>query len=368
MTQIPPLITQAASIARWAPSSHNCQPWQVSLQALPQERSYQALLTLDETARLAALDTLAAEMALSLGLFAGIFCHVLDLGGAQWRCHVEGDRALRITITLPAVETRTGLDAFAEQVRNRRTTRGPFAATPISRADCARLAARHWPLLGTGQPADLRIIQDPQTRQKVAALVAHYGALDFSNFAAWSETYRHIHFQPAPQVAKTRGFPIEALLGPLPTFRRKLLQLLLHPVTMQCLRPFGLARTLARELADLVRTTPAILILQARTPNLSFGDLLETGNRLAELWLAAAQLGLQIHPLSVLLQHARPRDALRLSLRLTEWPCFIARLGAQKPAEIVTPRVETSVILHATSAQRDPCAAPYADHSPLLSD
>lgn len=342
------LIRQAIALARWAPSSHNSQPWQVRiLSATPGSDEQIVHITIDDTARLRALESLDAEMALSLGLFAGLFCRALSLANVPWRCCLDDQTGLHVILGPQRGDTTPGaLAAFETQVLARRTSRIPFRCSRLNDIQLAALTKTGWDQLGLGVPGRIMLYEDEATRRRVARLAEHFGALDFSNFASWSETYAHIRFQPAEKLHEGRGFSIDSLLGPLPAARRFLMRWALHPLTMQILRPFGLPRQMARALAQLVTSAPAVLVLTAPGPSVPFGDLIETGNRLAEIWISASACGVQIHPLSVLLQHKAPKAALCVELGLSGTPIFIARAGAQTPPDIAPPRIPTQAILH----------------------
>jgi 4-hydroxy-2,2'-bipyrrole-5-methanol dehydrogenase len=367
---IDPLTTieTAAKLARWAPSSHNSQPWTVTIGPLSADGSRTVDIKLSAQHRLRALETLQAEMAISLGLFAGLFCEVLDQTGLTWgkptilssglssdqpSGHPEG---MTLTVGPVSCLPKPCPPEFEALVRQRRTSRAPFHHRPLSHQQLSVFQPSSKAGLGVGTAAKPLVFQERAMVRGVADLVRRFGALDFSNFAAWSETYAHVHFTEAAKLQTGRGFSIEALLGKMSGPHRLLMRLLLHPWTMQALRPIGFPGSLADGLAGLVRDAPGLLVLVMPDPKPGFSDLLETGGLLRDLWLSAEKSGVQIHPLSVLLQHEEPRAALRALLGLADQPVFIARIGESIQPALSTPRVSLDEILtHAAE-----CSSPVS--------
>ncbi|RLQ85196.1 hypothetical protein [Notoacmeibacter ruber] len=338
-------IRNAAATARWAPSSHNSQPWQVEIEPLNSMEMRHVHIRLDETARLRALDALDDEMAISLGLFAGTFCRELGSAGVPYRVSADPPTALTIRVGPAPSRKPEKVQERTDEIRARRTSRGAFSPRLLTVSDRKALQTRQWTGLGIGTAASVQLLEDAVLRQSVAGLLERYGAQDFSHFAAWSETYAHIKFVPASALHEGRGFSIESILGPLSPMRRSLMRIVLHPVTMQFLRPFGLPRAMARSLAELAFGSPALVVLVAEDTRPEFFDLVETGNRLAEIWLTAERQGLCLHPLSVLLQHPDARQALRQALGLSGQPVFIARVGEALQPAPPSPRIPTDALV-----------------------
>ncbi|WP_114391396.1 hypothetical protein [Notoacmeibacter marinus] len=338
-------IKDAAATARWAPSSHNSQPWQVEIEPLDSTEVRHVHIRFDETARLCALEALDDEMVISLGLFAGIFCRQLGSASVPYRVSADPPTALTIRVG-PATSRRPEkAQERTDEIRARRTSRGAFSPRLLTASDRKALQTRQWTGLGIGTAASVQLLEDAVLRQSVARLLERFGAQDFSHFAAWSETYAHIKFVPASALREGRGFSIESILGPLSPMRRSLMRIVLHPVTMQFLRPFGLPRAMARSLSRLAFSAPALLMLVAEEARPGFSDLVETGSRLAEIWLAAERQGLCLHPLSVLLQHPDARQALQEALGLSGQPVFIARVGEALHLAPPSPRIPTDALV-----------------------
>jgi nitroreductase len=350
------LVRRAVDTARWAPSSHNVQPWRVTMLPGADTGERRLRLSLDDARRLTALGSLNLEMGLSIGMFLGLLVTGLERLGMTcgWRWH-DPDEHLpageipMVTVTAriarPDAEADGDWASFAELVRSRRTCRAPYAAEPPSDGAMAAMLARRWPEALTGTALEIRTDMDPAVRRTVADLAERYAALDFTHRAAWSETYRYIRFGAPGDAAVVDGFFIDSLFGPLPPLRRRMLQVMLAPVTMQALRPFGVPARMAKALAGLIAAGPGLIcgILPDERPD--WPTLIQAGARLAEIWLNAHAAGIGIHPVSVLLQHDAPRRSLQRRLGLSGRPMFIARFGLAPPDPSPRPRRPVAAIL-----------------------
>jgi hypothetical protein len=72
------LLRRAVDVARWAPSSHNAQPWRLTILPGASDAERLLRLSLDQTRRLTALDSLDLEMGLSIGMFLGLLVTGLE--------------------------------------------------------------------------------------------------------------------------------------------------------------------------------------------------------------------------------------------------------------------------------------------------
>lgn len=353
------LLRQAVEAARWAPSSHNCQPWRVIVIPGASENERLLRLTLDQGRRLTALESLDLEMALSVGLFFGLLVTALQRLGlaCEWALCDANDPSPNGEILMAIVTVRRAtaqvfggadLDSFVDLGRRRRTCRTPFAPDPPPTEALAALSARRWPETVTGAALEIRTETDPKTLESLAKLTARYAALDFTHLRAWSETYRHLRFGEPGDEDVTDGIFIDSLLGPLTPFKRQLLRFALAPLVMQALRPFGAPSRMADALAGLVAAGPGFLCCSLPEERPRRQDLLQAGARLAEIWLNAQAAGLALHPVSVLLQHEAPRRELQRLLGLSSRPVFVARFGLASPNPSISPRRAVDALLHIT--------------------
>ncbi|KZL24633.1 hypothetical protein [Pseudovibrio sp. WM33] len=345
MTAVHDIIYRALDIARWAPSSHNSQPWRVEFTSPDHTVPAKLCIGIDNATRLRALVTLEDEMMISLGLFIGLFVRALDVAGLSYACKRLSQSDVEVYVCEHGKARPEALDQFEAIVCQRHTNRSPYIRVALDADQIASLRKQSWAPLRIGKHASVMLFLDDASIEQTADLVAKHAALDFANHSAWAETYAHIHFVAAKMFQRGRGFSIESLMGRMSSKRRKLLQFILHPLSMRIFTLFGLPRKLATSLADLTRHSSGILVLETPSEFSSSWDLVETGNRLAELWITATQNKIQLHPLSVLLQHDLPKQQLKQSLGLSTKPVFVARIGIAPNSDIPTPRVPTSSLL-----------------------
>lgn len=350
------LLRQAIEAARWAPSSHNCQPWRVAVVPGACKNERLLRLTLDQGRRLTALESLDLEMALSVGLFLGLLVTALQRLGlaCEWALDNESGPSPKGEIPMAIVIVRrtsarvvggADLESFVDLARRRRTCRAPFAPDPPSAEAVAAMSARRWPETLSGASLEVRVEMDPKTLKSVAELTSRYAALDFTHLEAWSETYRYLRFREPGDEDVADGIFIDSLLGPLTPFKRHLLRFVLAPLAMQALRPFGGPSRMADALAGLVAAGPGLVCCSLPEERPRRQDLLQAGARLAEIWLNAQAAGLALHPVSVLLQHEAPRRELQRLISLSSRPVFVARFGLALPNPTTSPRRPVDAIL-----------------------
>lgn len=348
-------LSAALTLAGRAPSSHNSQPWAVRLLGVPSEsasggsarplntglanaRVPGVLVALDQSRAITALAAHATEMSLSCGLFLHLF--VTAMNGLGWTHDLSWAADLESDPTLPAHWTplvivrfepeRLGgcADRFAKLVNERVTNRAPFGS-PLSSSEREYLsAARATLTLPSPASTELCLSSSSSQSARIAELVERHAARDFAQREAWAETYRYVSFDTASATLERRedGFSIEHLMGSLSWMSRQVLRLGLSPTGMTWLSPFGVPQHLARALAKLVADTPDLVCVTAEQPEtLSSG--LHAGSLIMDLWLRATELGLALHPVSVLVQYEDSRAELRRVLGLTGEPMFLARVG-----------------------------------------
>lgn len=346
LLEIEPLLALAAR----APSSHNSQPWRVRRVALPQRWAApgpwtQALsLELDPARCLRALPSLQREMLISLGGFAAILLNLLRLSGWPVKAvHLDPDGSaegpLLLLLGAHALAERAdpaGLLRLSRALRLRHTERGPYLPHQGLRF---HLEAGDSPLPHTleldGQGPCLcwQALYAPPARAELADFYARHGARDLTHPKAWAETYAHLSFageQAQPQASQ--GIAIERLFGPLPAWRRRLLQLLLHPLCLHGPGGWAVTAQAGRQLHALIMSSPALLYLSAARAADTALEGLRAGESIARLWLAATDAGQALHPLSVALQHEDLAQGLAGLLGCRDRVLFIARAGTpQQP-------------------------------------
>lgn len=346
LSRLKPLLALAAL----APSSHNSQPWHVRALSLLQEGEpadeaqlqlspgwpLALCLELDHQRRLQALPSLQREMLISLGGFAAILLNLLRLSGWAVEACSMGRHTSGVLLRLgsgprPERADPAALARLTQALQRRQTERGPYRAEQPLRFDCNERLLPHG--LGLSSATQhWRLLDDAAGRGAVAAFYAEHAARDLLHRSAWSETYAHLHFGADTDAAAgaQQGIAIERLFGPMSPWRRRSLQLLLHPALVARLGPRGMAARAGATLQALIGSSPALLYLAGPPTHEPAAALLQAGARIADLWLLAASHGQALHPLSVALQHEDLRRRLSGLLGCSEELLFIARAGTPR--------------------------------------
>lgn len=363
-------LQTAAETARLAPSSHNCQPWALvrlsGAQArasaarlldapggsLPRDDSEYVAVVLDRTRQLDSLASHELEMQLSCGAFTQLLIQSLacqgwwlersvltdEPGGWAYRAVPAPVRALqglgwRPGWTLLAVlELRYAgmpegsLTECQELAAARRTNRGPYLDRPVDTGTIEQLLTAA-PGLSANAPVNIRHLTSREDRGRFVDFVARHADRDFSDAAAWRETYSYVRPTRVEAARRGDGFSLSQLFGRLNPVRAMVLRTALRPTTMRVLKHFGYPHILAGRLAAAIRPTPAIVAMGFTEASTSAADALRGGARLADYWLAATRHGLALHPISIVLQHEDLRLRLQSTLALPGRTFFISRLG-----------------------------------------
>lgn len=352
-------LSRLAALAALAPSSHNCQPWhlvglsrqrhEAEMGPLPAaEATHTLLICIDRPRALRALPTLEREMRMSVGGFASLLVNLLRIEGfgvtVQW---LDADWAAAtatgrwrlgaaepvMVLGLASAPDREALTdhPLAQWIASRHTVRSPYApadealAAALRPATCLpyRLSHRHrWTTVPLGPQLD-----------RLARFYRQHAAEDFRHGAAWRETYTHLHFGGARRAAACgagSGMAIEGLLGPLPAWRRRLMQVALHPRVLARLGPMGLHARIGHDFEQLVQHSATVWALLQNSEGTTADERrthLLAGEAVIDCWLAATRDGLAMQPISVTLQHPPIEQALRALLGVDTPVLFIARVG-----------------------------------------
>ena len=370
-------LTRLAALAALAPSSHNCQPWRlVGLsrqrfdsemgplrpageqdgQPLAAGATHTLLVCIDRQRALRALPTLEREMRMSVGGFSSLLVNLLRIAGfgvrvhwltpgwtpatASGRARLGKDEAVMVLHLSGSPESAETMDhPLTHWIACRHTMRSPFADTPD------RLGPAPRP--GTCLPHRLghhgrwKAVPHGPLLSRLAAFYREHAAEDFRHGTAWRETYNHLHFGGAANAAADGhgvGMAIEALFGPLPAWRRRLMQTVLHPQVLARIGPLGLHARIGRDFEQLVQHSAGVWALIQDDGGAAVDERrahLLAGETVLDSWLAATRDGLSMQPLSVTLQHAPIELALRRLLGVDQPVLFIARVGM--PVNASTP-------------------------------
>lgn len=364
-------LQETVELARWAPSSHNSQPWTL-IHLKNRERAHTVcgqplqsgehcvLLAVNNARKLKALKNLEIEMLMSCGLFLGLFCMTLGVRGHEWHLRWFYDATKNSAISelekehgcvaLAAVHISpetfapaSDAEQWSRLVLRRRTYRGPFNALRISDEALQRLLARRWPLTLTGKRPLIRVERDITAIRQTVQLVKQYSILDFACYNAWKETYRYIHFSLDEEAED--GLYLQSLLGPQSKWSSLFYRCLLAPLAVQALRPFGVPQRMADQLGALVENSSQLLFCHLGEEHMNPPELTQAGARLMEIWLNAQEQNLAIHPISVMAQHDQARFALERTRHENRRIIFFARLGSIKDVFDRSPRRKTEDII-----------------------
>lgn len=357
-------IAQAVEVARWAPSSHNCQPWRVVPISAETGRHYVresgqqgetawVVLALDRNRQLRALPSLETEMYVSCGMFLGLFWEALVAQGIECRVGWPDARTLEgelaeleddfnlMPLTVIALNQQQSSDSellgrLQDMAVTRRTLRGSYESEALPQDTLDQLVSARWPHAITGNVLNINVEQEGSWIARAAKLVRRYAPRDFLRYRVWRETHGFIHFdedEPAED-----GFYLSSLVGPVSDFERRLMTWCLKPPVMQALRFIGFPRLLAHQLGKNVEHSPQLLVASLPGEEQDAHTLVQAGTRLMEVWLQAHAQGLAIHPVSVVLQYDDARHELEKDFAPTERIVFFARLGEGEPTNSRNPR------------------------------
>lgn len=355
-------LAEAAALAALSPSSHNCQPWGLAWLTGPGRDAAGALLGsddgqqeylalgLDRTRSLGSLPAHELEMRLSCGGYGQLLLRGLAAAGwtvdRTWLCP-ETDEGDRLGIGWPpgwtplCVLALRGGSGSAEALADLRRTAGDrrTSRAPYGPGDVARVLAGALDEPGSGLSAGGGVtvthLDSAADLGWFADLVTRWAGQDFSHLTAWRETHSFLRWSDAEAERRGDGLRTSEIFGPLPPWRELLTRLAVAPAGMRMLRHAGYPRHLARQMAVLVRNTPAVVVLGFETERPSGADTLRGGAALVDYWLQATRAGLALHPISVLVQHDGPRREIETRLGMPGRAFFVSRVG--RPAR-PTPR------------------------------
>ncbi|WP_406175806.1 RedV protein [Streptomyces sp. NBC_00996] len=331
------------------------------------------VLALDRERQLTSLPAHALEMLISCGAYGEILLRALAAQG--WKAdrvrfvnpapagqalgddsadRIFGDRWPHAWAPVCVVRLRhvhadsEDLVELRETARARHTNRGPYRPESIDPAVLTELSTPRSGLSlfqaapGRDPKVTVRHVVADAERAEVADLVSRHGGRDFSHLLAWQETHSFIRRSEADAEARGDGFTLGQLFGPLAPPRQYGMRIALAPATMRLLRHVGYHRVLARQLAAMVRSSPAAVALCFADEAPSIESIVCGGAAMADYWLAATRAGLVLHPVSVILQHDDVRDELEKRLGLPGRAFFVSRLGCALTAFPPSHRLATS--------------------------
>lgn len=352
-------LDKALSDAGMAPSSHNCQPWAVSLSkttdklnlCIDSTEKIYIIFSLDLLQAIHSLDSHRLEMNISCGMHTFIF--TTSMLGSGWKLdpvqmNSDIDCGLSHLIqTLP--ESLSPIMAYVvrpgtfESMRpelcqrmlswsqKRRTNRSPYLDQGPATDQLKSIVSESqnaFTKISKRQAGTLVTFSDStQKSLQISQFIRKYGAKDFSHKKAWAETYRYIQFHHHKTPIR-RGFPITQLLGPMSWAQRSVLKIGLSPTVMSQFPFFKISTLLAKGLADLSRTTKHFIFISTDESEISnHQQEFLIGQEIMSLWLSLTGHKLTLHPISFLIQHPDLRKKFEAEHQIKGRLIFFARLG-----------------------------------------
>jgi len=185
-----------------------------------------------------------------------------------------------------------------DAILRRRTTNGPFRPDPVSLEHQHRLveAASRAPSHFNSQPWRFVLITCPRVRQRISA-IAGKTMEDLLAHGTFFERYkRYFRFSVKEMDEQRDGIFIDQLPGPLRPFIRQVFS----AAGAKVIKHLGVPRTLGRDNAKLVETSPLLLAALLTKTEYRQGELcglyslLGLGMAIENIWLTTVELGMGI--------------------------------------------------------------------------
>jgi hypothetical protein len=283
-----------------APSSHNMQPWTVTLDAADPDVLY---LYADPSRLTPAVDPLARQTLVSQGTFleylrvAGLALgystafEIFPDGGyseSSLATSMKNVPVARITLSRPAITSST--DAASLFLSD--TNRSPYSGTKVTAAQEAELSG-----LATGSGATLQFYEDAASRKTLGDFGIEGTLIESKYAASTAESDRLFFSTEAKKNSARSGFAVEG--QGTSGFMKYLLQGLITLFPSMNDDAAGAKRSIDST-AAAVAHTPAYAMIS--TPGNTRTEQVEAGILYARFSLRARTLGLVMQPLSQVLQ------------------------------------------------------------------
>jgi hypothetical protein len=264
--------------ARWAPSPHNVQPWQLRCRS-----DNAAELFCPPDRLLPDTDPGALFIACGVGCFVEALAVAAAARGLALQASPTGNRPGGDEPVVALELADGGSDALpADLLRRRRTSRLPYDGTPVGASLLAELEQ-----LARDGGHEWRWSSEPELVRWVVDLNRETLFLDMADPVARREVGGWLRFSTAEAARRRDGFSPAALGFPgwvLRVFFRR-----------HALLELPLVRTCARALyGRTMRGTSTVAWL--RGPFETVDDGIAAGRTLMRLWLTMTRAGVQLHP------------------------------------------------------------------------
>jgi nitroreductase len=307
-----PWLESLLSDAARAPSSHNSQPWTLTLVS---EKRW--ALAIERSRRLATVDPQDREAWISLGAF----CAALETSAAArgLRADLAGLDSAGDTAVI-ALSARAPDSDWLASLRARRCLRRNLRAVAVP--------PQLWQAAQARSPMACRFFAFPSDEARlIAARTVEAEIVQQGMDAVWQELADWIRWSPAAERKTPSG---------------------LTPAGMELPLPVRLWVAAAYDRGDVVGVDFRLHSLQScrrrveegagwlviATPTDDRSAWLEAGRALQRVWLTATRLGLALHPMSQALEAPSLREQLTRQLGLGQ-PQLLLRVG--KPSRLLAP-------------------------------
>lgn len=314
-SNISTILTQLVSLARFAPSSHNTQPWSVQIDELASAIT----IGYDTQRRLTVGDPDNRELFLTLGCFIEtLICAASDNGlQADYKfLSEEPDRVAHI-IFKPAPATKA-TDKWAAAIRNRRSDRRLYdkkALTPQIVSELSSIARGNATLRLINNQPDIVFLAEMTEQATLSVMSSN----DFRNeLASW---VRHNYTRQSDGMpAYTQEMP-----GPVS---------LLAPWLIRNMKPVPADQ--AKKDAKRVSHSAAIGLVC--TPEQSVGNWIDAGRVYQAACLYSTQHSIKTAGVSAAIIEKDTAAAIIKQLKLSQQPVALLRFGYKDGQVRSTPR------------------------------
>jgi nitroreductase len=287
-------LREAVLGARLAPSAHNAQPWRFRLLPDGLELGWAAERELpfgDPHGAYLMIGLGAAAEAASLGIALRN-----QRGLVTWDLDQRSRTAasVRATAEEPSARDRE----LAASLPDRATTRLPFDRSQLQSSllrSCAREAE--------GGGMSLAVVTGPSRVEQFADLVAEGTARNLADRSVYEEFHGWL------RLGRVERRAVDGLTGSALGFGRlrgTAARPLMSLSAMSLWRSFGAHRLFAATQRRLARRSGAACLLV--TGSGESGDLFAGGRVMLRVWLAATLMGLRLHPMTAVMDHAQTRE------------------------------------------------------------
>lgn len=259
-----------------------------------------------------------------------------------------------------------------DAILSRCTTNGPFLPEPVRLEDQHRLleAASRAPSHFNSQPWRFVLVTEESIRKQIAEIAGRTMEALLAEGTFFERYKKYFRFSEHEMRERRDGIFIDQLPGPLRPFVRQVFT----TTGAKVLKGLGVPKTLGRDNATLVRSSPLLLAAlltkeEYRVGELSgFYSLLGMGMAIENIWLTTVDLGMGIQFVSTPMEFPDAWQDISKILRVPAELELIAvyRLG-YLPRERQRPTIDWTSSHRKRFDQyayRDTCATPETDPRP----